>query len=52
VTSPSTSAPVAGSSGIWPAQKSMSPTATACEYGPTASGASRVAMIRYIVLLV
>src|SRR5690242_6958500 len=40
--SPSTSWPVAGSSGIWPDRKTKPPLRTACEYGPMAAGACSV----------
>src|SRR5690606_35692377 len=40
--SPGTSAPVAGSSGIWPERKTVLPARVACEYGPIAAGASPV----------
>ena len=37
-----------GSSGIWPEQKTKLPTRMACEYGPTAAGASEVEMIFFM----
>src|SRR5690242_941403 len=43
--SPSTSAPVTGSSGIWPEKYTVLPARTACEYGPMAAGARSVAMM-------
>src|SRR5665213_4235248 len=43
--SPLTSAPLTGSSGICPDTYTVSPTRTACEYGPMALGASAVWMI-------
>src|SRR5438067_152575 len=48
VTSSSTNAPETGSSGIWPEQKSIPPAEMACEYGPTAYGASIVAITLFI----
>jgi hypothetical protein len=45
VISPSTTLPVAGSSGIWPEKYTTLPTRTACEYGPMAAGACSVLMI-------
>src|SRR5215469_16763880 len=45
VMSPGTSAPVAGSIGVWPEKYSVLPQRTACEYGPMALGASGEAMI-------
>jgi hypothetical protein len=41
---------VAGSSGIWPEQKSNSPTRMACEYGPIAFGALSVWMMAGVVM--
>ena len=41
--SPSTSVPVAGSSGIWPEQKRNGPATIAWEYGPMAAGAPGLA---------
>src|SRR3954469_7977038 len=38
-TSPPTSSPVAGSSGVWPERNSSSPVRIAWLYGPTAAGA-------------
>jgi exodeoxyribonuclease III len=43
-TSPATSSPVRGSSGICPEQKTSPPATMACEYGPIAAGAASVAM--------
>src|SRR5215207_3197119 len=44
---PSTSFPVFGSSGTWPLQNTSPLETTACEYGPTASGAP-VAVIVFL----
>jgi hypothetical protein len=48
LTSPGTISPVFGSSGIWPEQKTKLPIRMACEYGPTAAGASEVEMIFFM----
>src|SRR6185436_1394305 len=48
--SPSTICMVAGSSGICPARYTVSPTRTACEYGPMALGACSVWMALYMML--
>ena len=37
--------PLSGSSGIWPDRYTVSPTRTACEYGPMAAGARSVWMM-------
>jgi hypothetical protein len=39
---PSTKVPDAGSSAIWPEQKTIPLCSTACEYGPIAAGACLV----------
>src|SRR5215831_4178486 len=47
--SPPTSCMLAGSSGICPERYTVSPTRTACEYGPIAAGALSLWMISRLI---